>query len=77
MIANFSKKQLKKDDFNNLFKDFDTLLKIDDISDLELSHFNHWDLNLDEYQKALSLQFDGKFSEAEKIYAENKLQSEV
>ena len=48
-LANFSQKQLKKEDFNNLYKDFDTLLKIDDITDLELSDFNSWELNLDEY----------------------------
>lgn len=48
-IANFSKKLLKKEDFSNLYKDFDTLLKIDDISDLELGDFNSWEINLDEY----------------------------
>lgn len=48
-ISNFSKKQLKKEDFSNLFKDFDTLLRIDDISDLELNDFNSWEFNLDEY----------------------------
>jgi len=48
-IANFSKKQLKKEDFSNLYKDFDTLLRIDDISDLELSDFNSWEINLDDY----------------------------
>jgi len=48
-IANFSKKQLKKEDFSNLYKDFDTLLRIDDISDLELSDFNSWDINLENY----------------------------
>ena len=48
-LANFSQKQLKKEDFNNLYKDFDTLLKIDDITDLELSDFNSWELNLEDY----------------------------
>ena len=48
-IANFSKKQLKKEDFSNLYKDFDTLLKIDDVTDLELNDFNTWDLNLEAY----------------------------
>lgn len=48
-IANFSKKQLKKEDFSNLYKDFDTLLRIDDISDLELNDFNSWEINLEEY----------------------------
>jgi hypothetical protein len=48
-IANFSQKQLKKEDYNNLHKDFETLLKIDDITDLELSDFNGWDINLEDY----------------------------
>jgi hypothetical protein len=51
---------LKKEDFSNLFKDFDTLLRIDDISDLELNDFNSWEFNLDEYQKALDFEFEGK-----------------
>ena len=50
---------MKKEDLNNLFKDFDTLLKIDDITDLELADFNAWELNLDEYQKALDFEFKG------------------
>ena len=35
-IANFSGKQLRKEDYNNLYKDFETLIKIEDITDLEL-----------------------------------------
>lgn len=76
-IANFSKKQLKKEDFSNLYKDFDTLLRIDDISDLELNDFNTWDLNLDAYQRALDLEFEGRFEEAMKIYEENGLNNDV
>ena len=48
-IANFTKKVLKKEDYLNLYKDFDTLLKIDDISDLELTDFNGWEFNLEAY----------------------------
>lgn len=49
LIANFTKKVLKKEDYLNLYKDFDTLLKIDDISDLELTDFNGWEFNLEQY----------------------------
>ena len=63
-LANFSQKQLKREDFNNFYKEFDTLLKIDDITDLELSDFNSWELNLEEYQLGLDLEFKGKFLEA-------------
>jgi hypothetical protein len=76
-ISNFSKKQLKKEDFSNLFKDFDTLLRIDDISDLELNDFNSWEFNLDEYQKALDFEFEGKFEEAMQIYEKNDLNNDV
>ncbi len=76
-IANFSKKQLRKEDFSNLYKDFDTLLRIDDITDLELNDFNTWDLNLEEYQKALDLEFEGRFEEAMKIYEANGLNNDV
>lgn len=48
-LANFSQKQLRKEDYNNLFKDFETLLKIDDINDLDLSDFNGWDIDLVKY----------------------------
>ena len=48
-LANFSAKQLRKEDYNNLYKDFDTLLKIDDINDLDLSDFNGWDIDLAKY----------------------------
>ncbi len=76
-LANFSQKQLKKEDFSNLYKDFDTLLKIDDITDLELSDFNSWELNLEEYQVALDLEFKGKFAEAQKIYEQNGIRNDV
>jgi hypothetical protein len=46
-IANFSGKQLRKEDYNNLYKDFETLVKIDDITDLELKDFNGWEINLE------------------------------
>jgi hypothetical protein len=76
-IANFSQKQLKKEDFNNLQKDFETLIKIDDISDLELADFNGWDINLEEYQKALDLEFQGNFQQAEEIYKRNGIKNDV
>ena len=76
-LANFSQKQLKKEDFSNLYKDFDTLLKIDDITDLELSDFNSWELNLEDYQNALDLEFKGKFAEAQKIYEQNGIRNDV
>ena len=52
-------------------------MKIDDISDLELNEFNSWEINLDEYQKALDLEFEGKFEEAQKIYEANGLNNDV
>ena len=67
-IANFTKKVLKKEDYLNLYKDFDTLLKIDDISDLELTDFNGWEFNLEAYQKALEYELSGEFDKALKIY---------
>ena len=67
-IANFTKKVLKKEDYLNLYKDFDTLLKIDDISDLELTDFNGWEFNLDKYQKALEFELAGDFDAALEIY---------
>lgn len=33
----------------NLYKDFDTLMKIDDIGDLELADFNGWEFDLEKY----------------------------
>jgi hypothetical protein len=67
-VANFTKKVLKKEDYLNLYKDFDTLLKIDDISDLELTDFNGWEFNLDRYQKALEFELQGDFDAALEIY---------
>ena len=48
-IANFSGKFLRKEDYNNLLKDFETLLRIDDITDLELKDFNGWEIDLEQY----------------------------
>ena len=76
-IANFSQKQLRKEDYNNLYKDFETLLKIDDITDLELTDFNGWEINLDQYQRALDLEFSGNFAEAEQIYQANGIKNDV
>jgi len=76
-IANFSGKQLRKEDYNNLFKDFETLIKIDDITDLELKDFNGWEINLEQYQRALDLEFEGNFAEAEKIYQNNNIKNDV
>ena len=76
-IANFSGKQLRKEDYNNLYKDFETLVKIDDITDLELKDFNGWEIDLEQYQRALDLEFEGNFAEAEKIYKENDIKNDV
>ena len=76
-IANFTKEVLKKEDYLNLYKDFDTLLKIDDISDLELTDFNGWEFNLDLYQKALEYELSGNFDKALKIYQDNKIQADI
>ena len=76
-IANFTQKQLRKEDYCNLYKDFDTLLKIDDITDLELADFNGWDINLEEYQKALDFEFQGNFIQAERIYKNNGIKNDV
>jgi hypothetical protein len=76
-IANFSKKQLKKEDLGNIYKDFETLLRIDDINDLELSDFNSWEINLEAYQTALNFELDGKYDEAKLLYKENNLTSDM
>ena len=76
-IANFSGKQLRKEDYNNLYKDFETLIKIEDITDLELQDFNGWEIDLDQYQRALDLEFEGNFAEAEKLYAKNDIKNDV
>ena len=76
-IANFSGKQLRKEDYNNLYKDFETLVKIDDITDLELKDFNGWEIDLEQYQRALDLEFEGNFAEAEKIYKTNNISNDV
>lgn len=68
---------MKKEDFANLNKDFDTLLRIDDINDLELSEFNAWEIDLDQYQKALDLEFKGEFQKAKVIYEKNGLQNDI
>lgn len=67
-IANYTKKVLKKEDFLNIYKDFDTLLKIDHITDLELSDFNGWEFNLEAYQQALEMELQGDFDKALEIY---------
>ena len=76
-IGNFSGKQLRKEDYNNLYKDFETLVKIDDITDLELKDFNGWEINLEQYQRALDLEFEGDFAAAEKIYMANDIKNDV
>ena len=76
-IANFSGKQLRKEDYNNLYKDFETLVKIDDITDLELKDFNGWEIDLEQYQRALDLEFEGNFAEAEKLYKTNDIKNDV
>lgn len=53
------------------------MLKIDDITDLELSDFNSWDIKLEEYQQALDHELAGRFTEAKKIYEDNKLNNDV
>ena len=76
-LANFSAKQLRKEDYNNLYKDFDTLLKIDDINDLDLSDFNGWDIDLAKYQQALDHEFSGEFDDALKLYQECGISNDV
>lgn len=42
-----------------------------------MSDFNSWEINLDDYQKALDFEFEGKFEEAMKIYEENGLNNDI
>lgn len=44
---------------------------------MELKDFNSWEINLEDYQKALDLEFEGKFEEAMKIYKDNDLKNDV
>jgi hypothetical protein len=44
---------------------------------LELSDFNSWELNLEEYQVGLDLEFRGKFAEAQKIYEAQQITNDV
>uniref|UniRef100_A0A7S3IMR1 Uncharacterized protein n=1 Tax=Strombidium inclinatum TaxID=197538 RepID=A0A7S3IMR1_9SPIT len=76
-MANFTKKVLKKEDYLNLYKDFYTLLKIDDISDLELKDFNGWEFDLEAYQRALEFELAGEFDKALEVYKKNKIQSDI
>ena len=52
-------------------------MRTDDISDLELNDFNSLEINHKECQKALDLEFEGRFEEAKKIYEENGLNNDV
>ena len=60
-----------------MYKDFETLVKIDDITDLELKDFNGWEIDLEQYQMALDLEFEGNFAEAEKLYKNNDIKNDV
>jgi len=44
---------------------------------LELSDFNGWEINLEDYQKALDLEFEGKFEQAQAIYQANGVKNDV
>ena len=45
MVANFTKKVLKKEDYLNLYKYFETLLKIDDIKYIKKEYDEKKELN--------------------------------
>ena len=60
-----------------MYKDFETLIKIDDITDLELKDFNGWEIDLERYQKAIDLEFEGNFAAAQKIYEKNNIKNDV
>jgi hypothetical protein len=52
-------------------------LKINDIGDLELTDFNGWEFDLEQYQEALKYELSGEFDKALKIYTDNKIHSDI
>ena len=76
-MANFTGKNLRKEDYMNLYKDFDTLMKIDDIGDLELADFNGWEFDLEKYQRALNHELMANFDDALKLYVELGVHADI
>ena len=52
-------------------------MKINDIGDLELTDFNGWEFDLEQYQEALKYELSGEFDKALKKYTDNKIHSDI
>jgi len=72
-ISEYTHKTLTAEDIQNIINDYNILMNVNSIHELDLDEFNSWEINLKEYEKALQLELDGDYEEAKIIYERNKL----
>jgi len=72
-ISEYAHKTLMGEDMQNIINDYNILMNVRSVHELDLEEFNPWEINLREYERALRLELDGKYNEAKEIYLRNKL----
>ena len=75
-IAEFTHKSMINDDIQNLVNDIHTIMNVESVHELDLDDFNSWEINLEEYERALEYELKGEFEKAEELYERNKLKSD-
>lgn len=75
-------KTLTANDYKNLVHDFDEIMSISSIAEaLErggyLVESNYWEINLEDYAKALLFEAEGRYSEALVVYKANSLAQDI
>mmetsp|Transcript_25678 Transcript_25678/g.44978 ORF Transcript_25678/g.44978 Transcript_25678/m.44978 type:complete len:213 (-) Transcript_25678:915-1553(-) len=75
-------KTLTANDYKHLVHDCDEIMSISSISEAQdrggyLVESNYWEINLEDYAKALLLEADGRYTEALAIYKANSLAQDI
>ena len=76
-ISEYTHKTLTGEDIQNVINDYNILMNVNSIHELDLDEFNSWEINLKDYEKALQLELDGNYEEAKTIYEKNKLSADA
>lgn len=76
-VSGYTHKTLTAEDIQNIINDYNILMNVSSIHELDLDEFNSWEINLKEYEKALQLELEGNYEEARTIYERNKLSADA
>jgi len=68
---------LSKEDTQRVMNEYHSLMNIENINELDLSQFDSWNINFEQYETALDLELKGDYEKAAILYKNNKLEADA